>query len=209
MCIRDRESGVVSRNGFSIVDDSRSMAVTEDGWVDLRPEGSIDLYFFGYGHRYQEAVKDLYYLCGRTPLLPRWVFGNWWSRYHRYTEQELSLIHISSVQCKGCDRRLRIHQCLGRIQRADPQLFPPAALPLFVPVFPSLQNSLRFFLQGSQCHTAGGKMQPPHPLHSRLKGHLCSLLHAEQAVPRGQMRKGKAGCGPVSYTHLDVYKRQA
>ena len=82
------ESGVVSRNGFSIVDDSRSMAVTEDGWVDLRPEGSIDLYFFGYGHRYQEAVKDLYYLCGRTPLLPRWVFGNWWSRYHRYTEQE-------------------------------------------------------------------------------------------------------------------------
>lgn len=41
------ESGVVSRNGFTIVDDSRSMAVTEDGWVDLRPEGSIDLYFFG------------------------------------------------------------------------------------------------------------------------------------------------------------------
>ena len=22
------------------------------------------------------------------PLLPRFVFGNWWSRYHRYDEQE-------------------------------------------------------------------------------------------------------------------------
>lgn len=82
------ESGVVSRNGFSIVDDSSSMAITEDGWVEVRPKDSIDFYFFGYGHRYQEAVKDLYYLCGKTPLLPRWVFGNWWSRYHRYTEKE-------------------------------------------------------------------------------------------------------------------------
>lgn len=82
------ESGVVSRNGFSIVDDSSSMAITEEGWVEVRPKDSIDFYFFGYGHRYQEAVKDLYYLCGKTPLLPRWVFGNWWSRYHRYTEKE-------------------------------------------------------------------------------------------------------------------------
>ena len=56
--------------------------------VEVRPKDSIDFYFFGYGHRYQEAVKDLYYLCGKTPLLPRWVFGNWWSRYHRYTEKE-------------------------------------------------------------------------------------------------------------------------
>ena len=85
------ESGVVSRNGFSIVDDSRSMAITEDGWVEVRPKDSIDFYFFGYGHRYQEAVKDLYYLCGQTPLLPRWVFGNWWSRYHKYTEQEYKM----------------------------------------------------------------------------------------------------------------------
>ena len=45
------ESGVVSRNGFSIVDDSSSMAITENGWVEVRPKDSIDLYFFGYGHR--------------------------------------------------------------------------------------------------------------------------------------------------------------
>lgn len=82
------DHGVVSRNGFSVIDDSHSMALTEDGWVEVRSAEGVDIYFFGYGHRYQEAVKDLYHLCGNTPLLPRWTLGNWWSRYHKYTETE-------------------------------------------------------------------------------------------------------------------------
>lgn len=80
--------GVCSKNGFSVVDDSRSMAITESGWVETRPEGTVDFYFFGYGRDYEGAVKDLYRLCGKTPLLPRWSLGNWWSRYHKYTEKE-------------------------------------------------------------------------------------------------------------------------
>ncbi|NCB93593.1 MAG: DUF5110 domain-containing protein [Clostridia bacterium] len=80
--------GVISRNGFSLVDDSHSMALSEDGWVAPRAEGIEDLYFFGYGHRYLECLKDFYYLCGKTPLLPRYALGNWWSRYHRYTQDE-------------------------------------------------------------------------------------------------------------------------
>lgn len=79
-------TGIVSREGFSVVDDSSSMALTEDGWVAPRKKG-IDLYFFGYGHRYLEALSDFYRLCGKTPLLPRYALGNWWSRYYRYTEE--------------------------------------------------------------------------------------------------------------------------
>lgn len=82
------EHGVISKNGFSIVDDSHSMALTADGWVAPREQGIVDMYFFGYGHRYLDCLKDFYYLCGKTPLLPRYAFGNWWSRYHRYTEAE-------------------------------------------------------------------------------------------------------------------------
>lgn len=81
------EHGLMSRKGYSVVDDSHSMALTEDGWVEPRKQG-IDLYFFGYCHRYLECLKDFYHLCGKTPLLPRYVFGNWWSRYHRYTDEE-------------------------------------------------------------------------------------------------------------------------
>lgn len=82
------EHGVISRSGFSVVDDSHSMVLTEDGWIAPREEDCTDLYFFGYGHRYLDCLKDFYYLCGKTPLLPRYALGNWWSRYHRYTESE-------------------------------------------------------------------------------------------------------------------------
>ena len=79
--------GILSREGFSVIDDSKSMALTVDGWIEPRKE-CVDLYFFGYGHRYLEALGDFYQLCGKTPLLPRYALGNWWSRYHRYSEQE-------------------------------------------------------------------------------------------------------------------------
>lgn len=82
------EHGVISRNDFSLIDDSHSMVLTENGWIEPREPGVIDIYFFGYGHRYLECLKDFYYLCGKTPLLPRYALGNWWSRYHRYTEEE-------------------------------------------------------------------------------------------------------------------------
>ena len=82
------EHGVISRNDFSIVDDSRSMVLTEDGWIAPREQGLTDIYFFGYGHEYLRCLKDFYYLCGKTPLLPRYALGNWWSRYHRYTDTE-------------------------------------------------------------------------------------------------------------------------
>ncbi|MBO5327211.1 MAG: DUF4968 domain-containing protein [Clostridia bacterium] len=80
-------TGIMSREGFSVIDDSASMALTDEGWVEPRKAGT-DLYFFGYGHRFLEALSDFYHLCGKTPLLPRYALGNWWSRYYRYTEQE-------------------------------------------------------------------------------------------------------------------------
>ncbi len=79
--------GIISRQGYAVLDDSHSLAITADGWVEARPQGVIDLYFWGYGHDYLTALRDFYHLCGPTPLLPRFVFGNWWSRYHAYTEE--------------------------------------------------------------------------------------------------------------------------
>ena len=82
------EHGVCSRNGFSIMDDTKSMLLNEQGWVEARTVGTIDCYFWGYGFRYLEAVKDLYRLTGAPPMLPAYALGNWWSRYHAYTQQE-------------------------------------------------------------------------------------------------------------------------
>jgi alpha-glucosidase (family GH31 glycosyl hydrolase) len=34
-------------------------------------------------------LRDYQLVAGETPLIPRWVLGNWWSRYWAYTQDEL------------------------------------------------------------------------------------------------------------------------
>lgn len=83
------ENGIQSRlQGFALLDDSRSFAMTEDGWFAPRAADVCDLYFFSYGYAYRQALKDFFHLCGPTPLLPRYALGNWWSRFHAYTDAE-------------------------------------------------------------------------------------------------------------------------
>lgn len=82
------EDGVLARNGYSVIDDTSSLIIEEDGWIRPPVEGHTDIYFFGYGHAYLDCLKDFYHLCGQTPLLPRYVMGNWWSRYYAYTQEE-------------------------------------------------------------------------------------------------------------------------
>ena len=50
--------GVCSRNGFSVMDDSNTMLLNDIGWVEVRRAGTKDLYFWGYGLKYLDAVKD-------------------------------------------------------------------------------------------------------------------------------------------------------
>lgn len=81
------EHGIISRFGYSVIDDSKSQVFLEDGWIEPRKKGIRDLYFFGYGHDYKQALRDFYALCGKTPMLPRFALGNWWSRFYKYSEQ--------------------------------------------------------------------------------------------------------------------------
>ena len=82
------ERGIISRNGFSVLDDSDTLVLESDGWVGLRKENTKDVYFFGYGFGYLQALQDFYKLTGKPPMLPAYALGNWWSRYHPYTQQE-------------------------------------------------------------------------------------------------------------------------
>ncbi len=80
------QDGLLSRNGFAVIDDSKSILITEDGWVTPRKGETIDLYFLGYGREYLKCLKDFFKLAGSTPMLPRYALGNWWSRFHPYTD---------------------------------------------------------------------------------------------------------------------------
>ncbi len=82
------DDGVCSRYGYAILDDSHTMLLNMEGWVEVRPANTVDLYFFGYGYAYLDAVKDYYRMTGVPPLLPAYALGNWWSKYYKYTQQE-------------------------------------------------------------------------------------------------------------------------
>ena len=83
--------GLISRSGWSVVDDSHSLVFDQDGWLAPREahEAARDLYFFGYGRRYSDCILDFQKLSGKTPLIPRFALGNWWSRYWPYQQEEL------------------------------------------------------------------------------------------------------------------------
>ena len=80
------QDGILSQNGCAVLDDSKSLILTEDGWIAPRQGDGVDIYLFTYGNDYKEALNDFYRLTGKTPMLPRYALGNWWSRYYDYTE---------------------------------------------------------------------------------------------------------------------------
>ncbi|MFI9487827.1 TIM-barrel domain-containing protein [Promicromonospora sp. NPDC052451] len=83
----DLEPGVVAPDGIGVIDDSASFLFEDDGWVGSRVPGRQDLYVFVHGRDYADAVGDLYRVSGNPMRLPRWALGNWWSRYHPYSDE--------------------------------------------------------------------------------------------------------------------------
>ncbi len=79
--------GILSLGGVAVLDDSDSMLIDADGNI-LPRESCSDRYYFAYGHDYKRCLKDFFRLTGNVPLIPKYVLGNWWSRYKAYTQDE-------------------------------------------------------------------------------------------------------------------------
>ncbi len=84
--------GILTREGWSVVDDSETVLLVDEGpGFRVRPsrDGAYrDWYVFAYGHQLRRALRDLRVLTGPAPLLPRNAFGVWFSKYFAYTEAE-------------------------------------------------------------------------------------------------------------------------
>ena len=92
--------GVVSRDGWAVVNDTFDAVVAEDDWVAMNPSGdgddaatawesNADLYIFLFGRDYRAAIGALNTLSGRQPVPPRSSFGLAWSKYWQYDAAEL------------------------------------------------------------------------------------------------------------------------
>lgn len=87
-CAIPLKDGVISTDGVAVFDDSGSLVLNENGMVERRRRQEKDCYVFAFGRDYIGAVRALYALAGRAPLVPRFALGNWWSRYRAYTQEE-------------------------------------------------------------------------------------------------------------------------
>ena len=82
------DDGIVSTDGVSVYDDSKTLLLNEDGMLSSRQKGTKDYYIFVYGNDYVLGINNFYKITGMPPLVPRYVLGNWWSRYRAYTQKE-------------------------------------------------------------------------------------------------------------------------
>jgi alpha-glucosidase (family GH31 glycosyl hydrolase) len=91
------QPGFLSRDGWTLIDDTPSLLFTAQGWLETRPQqdGYQDNYLLVYGHDYKNALVDYQRISGTPPLLPRAFLGNWWSRYWEYSQEEITTL----VQC--------------------------------------------------------------------------------------------------------------
>ena len=84
--------GIISKNGVAILDDSKSLILKNNKLIKRKK--CNDLYYFCFENNYQEALNQFYHLTGKVSLIPRYALGNWWSRYHAYSDEEyLNLIN--------------------------------------------------------------------------------------------------------------------
>lgn len=106
------EEGVVSRDGWVIIDDSLRprLDLNAEGsgvpWprappaAALRGDGSYsDSYIFAHGHAYTAAVRDFKDLSGPIPLSPRHALGPAFSRWFQWNDVE----NIAIVQAGFAD----------------------------------------------------------------------------------------------------------
>ena len=116
----------------------QSAVWTTKGWVQPRPRnGDVeDGYLFVYGHDYAGALRTLAQLTGPAPLLPRNVFGVWYSDYTPYSSSHHRELALSGVRVQQgapqhalARHRLEGAQRLERLGVEPPPLPRPHAVP--------------------------------------------------------------------------------
>ncbi|MDR0855274.1 MAG: alpha-xylosidase [Christensenellaceae bacterium] len=96
-------NGICSKTGVAVHNDTKNAALNADGTFEARPVTCKgDFYIFAHGHNYLDAVKELYLISGKPPLIPEYAFGNWWSRYRAYTDTEYLAV-MDTFEKKGID----------------------------------------------------------------------------------------------------------
>lgn len=88
------QPGFISRSGWVLLDDTESLVFNSSGWIEPRAKNDDyrDLYFLASGNNYKAAMRDYQKIAGRVPLIPRFMLGNWWSRFWEYSQDDVKTL---------------------------------------------------------------------------------------------------------------------
>lgn len=120
------EDGILSRNGWTLINDSGKPVFDHSDWPWVEPDSSkeTDLYFLGYGRHYREALLDYTQIAGKIPMPPKFAFGVWYSKWWNYTDEQYKSIvegykeHNIPLDVLVLDMDWHI------TERSSPELFP-------------------------------------------------------------------------------------
>jgi alpha-glucosidase (family GH31 glycosyl hydrolase) len=68
----------MSRDGWVIVVDHDNHVINSNDWWAGVNSDDIDIYFFGHGQRYTDALKDYTLVGGKIAMVPKYMTGIWW-----------------------------------------------------------------------------------------------------------------------------------
>lgn len=87
---RHPTEGILSTDGGHFLpDEPRVYWNTEHQWIENRSKTVwFDGYFFAYGNDFKGALRDFVQVFGPIPMVPRWTFGFWYSRWYAYKDKE-------------------------------------------------------------------------------------------------------------------------
>ncbi|MEG1495008.1 MAG: glycoside hydrolase family 31 protein [Bacilli bacterium] len=83
------QKGLYSLDGFSSIDDSKTMLIDSNGNLSKRVDDNIDIYLFMYHDDFRLGLQDYFTLTGQPPLIPRYALGNWWCKNTEYNSSTL------------------------------------------------------------------------------------------------------------------------
>jgi len=83
------EWGLISRQGWVVVNDSNNYALNSDSWWDGPNKDEEDLYFFGHGLEYKKALGDFVSVAGVIAMPPRYMFGTMWTRWYNLDNNDV------------------------------------------------------------------------------------------------------------------------
>lgn len=83
--------GLISKNGYWVFRNHCEFLWDKDrNWFKKRSEWDFcDWYLFGYGKNYKDAFENFIRIFGKIPMVPRWAFGYWYSRWYKFKDTDI------------------------------------------------------------------------------------------------------------------------